>query len=171
MSQENVDLIYQANDAFNRRDIDALLAVADAQIEFVPRLLELKGGDPYRGHDGIRSWWRAGSPPSPTSTRRSRRSRPRQRDRCPDAPSRPRHTSGATMEQTAWQVAEWRQKKCVWCTFESEAEALEGRLAWRSESRINRFLRRAPAVARRSSEIRDRRRDPPLLAENTAASE
>ncbi len=34
--------------------------------------------------------------------------------------------SGASMEQTLWQVAEWRQKKCVrWRTFASEAEALE----------------------------------------------
>jgi hypothetical protein len=30
------------------------------------------------------------------------------------------------MEQTLWQVAEWRQKRCVrWRTFASEAEALE----------------------------------------------
>ena len=35
-------------------------------------------------------------------------------------------TSGATMDETVWQVAEWRQRKCVrWRTFASEADALE----------------------------------------------
>ena len=34
--------------------------------------------------------------------------------------------SGAAIEQTLWQYAEWRQQKCVrWRTFLSEAEALE----------------------------------------------
>jgi ketosteroid isomerase-like protein len=34
--------------------------------------------------------------------------------------------SGASMEQTAWQVAEWRNGKCIrWRTFLTEAEALQ----------------------------------------------
>ena len=33
MSQENVELTYQAYDAFNRRDLDAVLALMDADVE------------------------------------------------------------------------------------------------------------------------------------------
>ena len=73
MSEENVELFYEANDAFNRRDLDALLALADPEIEWFPRIAELEGGRPYRGHDGVRHWWGAGSPSPPTSARRSRR--------------------------------------------------------------------------------------------------
>jgi hypothetical protein len=36
MSQENVDLNHQANDAFNRRDLHAFLALMDRDAEFIP---------------------------------------------------------------------------------------------------------------------------------------
>ncbi len=54
MSQENVELVYRTRDAFNRHDIDAFLALCDHDVEFTPRALELEGGGPYRGHDGVR---------------------------------------------------------------------------------------------------------------------
>jgi ketosteroid isomerase-like protein len=57
MSQENVDLNHQANDAFNRRDLHAFLALMDHDVEFIPYELAVQGGDPYRGHDGVRRWW------------------------------------------------------------------------------------------------------------------
>jgi ketosteroid isomerase-like protein len=57
MSQENVELAYPAADALNRRDLDAFLSLCDSHLEFHSRLVELEGGEPYRGHDGIRSWW------------------------------------------------------------------------------------------------------------------
>src|SRR5688572_23870477 len=57
MSRENVDLVYRLVDAFNRRDIDSFLALCDPDIEYFSHLVELEGGAPYRGHDGIRSWW------------------------------------------------------------------------------------------------------------------
>lgn len=42
-------------DAWNRRDVGALLAIADPAIELRP--LRLRGlGDRYGGHDGIRAW-------------------------------------------------------------------------------------------------------------------
>ncbi len=56
MSQENVELHHRANDAFNRRDLDAFLAFFDPDLEFSPLILELEGGRPYRGHDEIRSF-------------------------------------------------------------------------------------------------------------------
>ena len=127
MSEENVELHYEAIDAFNRRDLDALLALADPDIEWFPRIAELEGGGPYRGHDGVRRWWEEWLAVAPdfggevedvgvlgdvTVVRVRLRG----------------HGvgSGASMEQTVWQFAEWRQRKCVrYRTFESEAEALE----------------------------------------------
>ena len=52
MSQENVELTYKAVDAFNRRDIDAILALSHPDMEHVAL-----GGETYRGHDDVRAWW------------------------------------------------------------------------------------------------------------------
>jgi ketosteroid isomerase-like protein len=57
MSEENVELLYQAYEAFNRRDLDALLALCAPDVEFISYLMQVEGGDPYRGRDGVRSWW------------------------------------------------------------------------------------------------------------------
>jgi hypothetical protein len=55
MPQENVELGYRGIDAFNRRDLDALLALADDDIEGTPALASIEGH--YHGHAGIRRWW------------------------------------------------------------------------------------------------------------------
>jgi ketosteroid isomerase-like protein len=57
MSEENVDLVYRAHDAFNRRDIDAFVALTDPEVELIPLNVELPGITTYRGHDGVRAWW------------------------------------------------------------------------------------------------------------------
>src|SRR5438876_12173136 len=57
MSQENVELLRQAIDAFNRRDLDAYLATQDPGVEFTPYERAVEGLGPYRDHDGIRTWW------------------------------------------------------------------------------------------------------------------
>ena len=57
MSQENVELIYRAFDALNRREFDAFLALMDDDVEVVPRMSAIEGESGYRGHDGVRSWW------------------------------------------------------------------------------------------------------------------
>ena len=55
MSQENVELTRRAFQAFEDRDLDALLALLDDNVEAFPILAGMEGG--YRGHDGIRRWW------------------------------------------------------------------------------------------------------------------
>ena len=57
MSQENVELHYRAMDAFNRRDLDAFLALTDDDVEAIPRSAAMEGS--YHGHEGIRRWWKA----------------------------------------------------------------------------------------------------------------
>ena len=56
MSQENVELYRRGIEAFNRRDLDAFLALAHADVVGVSRVLAIEG-DSYRGHDGTREWW------------------------------------------------------------------------------------------------------------------
>jgi ketosteroid isomerase-like protein len=127
MSQENVVLFHRAHDAFNRRDIDAFLALTDPDVEFTPLLLKMEGGEAYRGHDGVRSWWQnlfGVYPDFSTEIEEIRdlgdvtvaRLRVRGHGVESDAP----------MEQETWQVGEWRDNKVIrWDTFLSEAEALE----------------------------------------------
>jgi ketosteroid isomerase-like protein len=52
---ENADLLRRAVDAYNRRDVDALLAELDPGAEWAPALPGLVGAEAmvYRGADGI----------------------------------------------------------------------------------------------------------------------
>jgi ketosteroid isomerase-like protein len=127
MSQENVELVYRVDDAVNRRDLDALLALADPDLEYSPLIRALEGGSPFRGHAGIRSWWKNMLGIAPDFSTEVEDIRDlgdvtvaRVRLRGHGA------ASGATIDPHAWQVAEWRQTKCVrWRTFDSETMALE----------------------------------------------
>jgi ketosteroid isomerase-like protein len=55
MSQENVELVHQLIHAFNRRDLDAFLALVASDVEFTPYVVAMEGS--YQGHDGMRRWW------------------------------------------------------------------------------------------------------------------
>jgi ketosteroid isomerase-like protein len=52
MSQENIDQIRMALDAFNRRDFEGLLERIDPAVEWSPPV-ELPGSSTVRGHDGV----------------------------------------------------------------------------------------------------------------------
>jgi hypothetical protein len=55
VSRENVALTRRQIDAFNRRDWDAFVALADERVEVESRLVAMEGS--YQGHDGLRRWW------------------------------------------------------------------------------------------------------------------
>jgi hypothetical protein len=55
VSGENVDLMLQWADTFNRRDWDAFLAFVDDEVVVESRLVAMEGG--YHGHEGVRRWW------------------------------------------------------------------------------------------------------------------
>ena len=59
MSQENVEAVQRAWEAWNADDLDALLAVLDPEVEWHPSIEPaLEGGETiYRGHDGARTAW------------------------------------------------------------------------------------------------------------------
>jgi uncharacterized protein len=59
MSQENVETMRRAIEAWNRGDLDGFLAGAHPDLEWHPVLaagVEGSGGT-YRGHDGARQFW------------------------------------------------------------------------------------------------------------------
>jgi ketosteroid isomerase-like protein len=125
MSQENVELHRQGVEAFNRRDLDAFLRLADEEIELRPLNLEIEGGA-YRGLEGIRGFWEDYLKVFPDFTVEV--------DELRDlgdvtiALVRLRgHGTGSDVpfEQPIWQVARWRERRCVWWhSFRSEADAL-----------------------------------------------
>jgi ketosteroid isomerase-like protein len=57
MSRENVELMRGFTEAFNTRDIEAIIATCDPDIEFHSTFAAV-GGEIYHGHDGVRSWYR-----------------------------------------------------------------------------------------------------------------
>lgn len=125
MPQKNVDLLHRANDAVNRQDLDGFVALMDDEVEAVPRLVAIEGD--YRGHEGIRRWWRSLFEAFPDYTVAIVEAR-----EVGDLTlaSLRWHGHGASSEApfdaTLWQVIRWRDGKATWWrVFESRAEALD----------------------------------------------
>jgi ketosteroid isomerase-like protein len=57
MSQENVELLSEMVDAFNRRDLDGYLARISPDVEWDVSEGFLGVQDVYRGRAGVRKWW------------------------------------------------------------------------------------------------------------------
>ena len=125
MSQENMELARRSVDAFNRRDLDALLALMDEGVEGVPPLASMEGS--YHGHAGIRRWWESLFQGLPDFTIEVVEVRDPGdltiavlRNHAHGA------VSGTPIEQRLWLVGKWRNRKVIWWqTFRDEAEALE----------------------------------------------
>jgi hypothetical protein len=56
VSEENVDLARRLTEAFNARDIEAVAALCDLQVEVDSAFSGI--GGVYRGHDGLRRYFR-----------------------------------------------------------------------------------------------------------------
>jgi ketosteroid isomerase-like protein len=125
MSEKNVELGYRVYAAFNRRDLDALLALMDDRVEAFPQLVVMEGG--YRGHAGIRRWWEDLLDVFPDFAIEV--VEVRDLGELALAVLRVRgHGEGSDtpFEDTLWQLAEWRNEKVVrWEVFRSEVDALE----------------------------------------------
>jgi ketosteroid isomerase-like protein len=125
MSRENVELADRIADAFNRRDLDAFLAVMDDDVVAVPPLASMEGD--YHGHAGIRRWWKSLFEILPDFSIEV--VAVRDLGDFTIAALLNRATSAATdtvIEQRLWLVAQRRDGKAVWWrTCRSEAEALE----------------------------------------------
>ena len=56
MLQENVELLHQGVAAWNRRDLDGYLELADPEIEWYSGATRVEGGA-FRGREGMRRFW------------------------------------------------------------------------------------------------------------------
>jgi ketosteroid isomerase-like protein len=125
MSQENTELAYRSSEAFNRRDLDAVLALMDDDVEVVSRLVSVEGG--YHGHEGIRRWWKNLLDAFPDFTVEI--DEVRELGDLTVAAVRVRGhgaSSDAPFEMATWQVSEWRRGKCIWWRMlDSQSEAFE----------------------------------------------
>jgi ketosteroid isomerase-like protein len=124
MSRENVELTYRAFQAFEDRDLDALLAMLDDDVEAFPILSGMEGG--YRGHDGIRRW-RAGL----TATFPDFRAEVVEVRDFGDLTLAVLRLRGHGVESdtpvdaAAWHLSRFRDGKCTgWSVYGSESEAL-----------------------------------------------
>lgn len=126
MSQENVELYHRAVDAFNRRDLEAFVALSDPHGQFTSRLVQVEGRS-YHGLDGAREWWRDLLTIIPDFSVAILEAH----DQGAFVIALVRAhghglDSGAPFDQTLWQASEWRRGKTVWWQmFGTEAEALE----------------------------------------------
>ncbi len=127
MSEGNVELHYRAVEDFNRRDFDAFLGLNDPDVELTPAVVRLEGGTVYSGHDGVRRWWEDLFSVYSDFTVEIEEIRP-----AGDMTVARLHNRGhgaessAPMEQTTWQVVDWRDNRAIrWGTYLSRAEALE----------------------------------------------
>ena len=127
MSQEDVERARRAFDAFNRRDLDAFLALIDPEVEFTTRFKEMEGGPYYRGHDGVREWWRALLAVFPDFNSEILNVRDLGDSLIVAVRVRGHGVEGgAPFEQAVWQAVKLRDGKATWWrNFGSEAEALE----------------------------------------------
>jgi ketosteroid isomerase-like protein len=58
MSEENLEHLRRLFEAYNARDIDAILAHCDPSVEYHSTFAAAVGGDVYHGHEGLRRWHR-----------------------------------------------------------------------------------------------------------------
>jgi hypothetical protein len=128
MPQNYVELTHRVIDAFNRRDLGAYLELMDTEVEFTPYEVWVQGGEPYRGHAGVRTWWEESFAVLPDLRAETHEVRDLG-ERVLLVHGRLRGQgagSGAPIERTMWLAVEWADDKEVWwCSFGSEAEAVE----------------------------------------------
>ena len=126
MSEDNVELYRQGIDAFNRRDLDAFLALAHPDVVGVSRVLAIESGS-YRGHEGTREWWNNLLDVFPDFTIEVISVRDAGQLTVSELRNRAQgEGSAAPLEEFIWQVSEWRDGQVVrWQMYGSEQDALE----------------------------------------------
>ena len=111
MSQENVELAHRAIEAFNRRDLDAALALMDDDVEAIPRGARIEGS--YHGHDGIHRLWENVFAVWPDFTVQAVEVG-ELGDLTVSALRTRGHGAGSDipLDESVWQVTRWRHGKC-----------------------------------------------------------
>src|ERR1700730_9802441 len=127
MSQQNVALLHRGIDAVKPTRSRCLPGADGSRRGVHPYERAVEGLGPYRGHDGVRTWWEESFAALPDLS--ADLYEVRDLGEITFARGCLRGTgagSGASFERTLWMAIEWRDKQEVWWhAFESEAEALE----------------------------------------------
>ncbi|HEY7151973.1 MAG TPA: nuclear transport factor 2 family protein [Solirubrobacterales bacterium] len=125
MSERNVELYRQGIEAFNRRDLEGFLALADPHVVGVSRVLAIEG-ESYQGHDGTRRWWEDLLGVFPDFTIQIVWVRDAGDLTVSELRNSTRGEGSAALEELVWQVSQWRDGQVVrWQMYDSEQEALE----------------------------------------------
>ena len=125
MSQENVEVAHRLIDAFNRRDLDAFLALVDREVEYRVLMVEVEGT--FHGHDDMRKMWEEILAVAPDLAMEIEETR----DQGNFVIGAIRYRfhgrgSGVPLEGTFWAVGEYRDQKLIADRhYGSEAEAIE----------------------------------------------
>ena len=56
MSQENVEVVRKAVEAFNRRDVEGVVATATPDVKWEDSMFWSEAARTYRGREGLREW-------------------------------------------------------------------------------------------------------------------
>ena len=124
MAQDNVELVRRGIDAFNERDLDALLAMADPDVVTGSLLADMEGD--YHGHAGVRRWWNSLLEILPDFTIEVVDIEDRGDVTVTRVRNHASAGSDAQVEQRLWIVAHWRAGKILEsrsCRTEAEVEA------------------------------------------------
>jgi SnoaL-like domain len=126
MSKANVERYRQGIDAFNRRDLDAFLALADPGVIGTSRVLAIEGAT-YEGHDGTRDWWNGLLGVFPDFRIEIVWVRDAGNLTVSELRNQAHGEGGAApLAEHVWQVSEWRDGLVArWQMYASEHDALE----------------------------------------------
>jgi hypothetical protein len=125
MSERNVELYQLGIEAFNRRDLEKFLALADPDVVGISRVLAIEGQS-YRGHDGTREWWKDLLGVFPEFRIEVVWVRDTGNLTVSELRNSAHGEGSAALEEAVWQVSEWRDGRVVkWQIHEREQDALE----------------------------------------------
>jgi len=126
MSQAEPDRLRRAYDALMRRDLEAFLSYVDPDVELTPLAVELEGTR-YRGHEGVREWWKELLRVFPDFAWDIGQVRDSEEATVVECHARGQGlTSDVPFAETFWVAIRWRTDKMTeWRTCRTEAEALE----------------------------------------------
>jgi ketosteroid isomerase-like protein len=122
-AEENVEMARRLYEALNRGDLDAFTAGISPDVEFRSLVAEAEG-NVYRGHEGVREWWRDVAEALGGLEFDAQEIRAVGSDGILARIRVKGEASGLPVEQTMWQVIRFRDRLAIrWDFFRTEEEA------------------------------------------------